>query len=64
MILTDASPLVALLDKKDRDHDACVRQAAWLSAPMLTTWPAFTEAMYLLGHAEPPKGQAILWDLV
>jgi len=31
---------------------------------MLTTWPAFTEAMYLLGDAGGWRAQDALWDLV
>ena len=32
--------------------------------PLLTTWPAFTEAMYLLGRAGGWPGQEALWRLV
>ena len=35
-----------------------------LAGPMLTTWPAFTEAMYLLGEAGGWRGQEALWSLV
>jgi uncharacterized protein len=63
MILTDAGPLVALLDRGERDHQACVDCLAELSGPMLTTWPAFTEAMYLLGAAGGWPAQAALWSL-
>jgi len=31
---------------------------------MLTTWPVFTEAMYLIGRAFGWPGQAKLWQLV
>ena len=31
---------------------------------MVTTWPAFTEAMYLLGRAGGLPGQQALWRLV
>ena len=33
-------------------------------APLLTTWPALTEAMYLLGREIGPEGQDKLWQLV
>ena len=49
MILTDAGPLIALLDRGDPDHASCVRALDLVSLPLVTTWPAFTEAMYLLG---------------
>src|SRR5260370_28457404 len=51
MILTDAGPLIAILDRGDEHHQTCVDCLAELTGPMLTTWPAFTEAMYLLGEA-------------
>ena len=64
MILTDAGPLVAILDRGERSHRACVECLAELTAPMVTTWPAFTEAMYLLGEAGGWRAQDALWGLV
>ena len=64
MILTDAGPLVALVDKGEPDHDACVACLPNLSGPMVTTWPAFTEAMYLLGEAGGWHAQEPLWSMV
>ncbi len=44
----DAGALVAIIDRKDRDHDRCVAAATNLPrGPLVTTWPCFTEAMYL-----------------
>ena len=64
MILTDAGPLVAILDRGEEHHQACVDCLSQLTGPMLTTWPAFTEAMYLLGDAGGWKAQKSLWRLV
>jgi len=64
MILTDAGPFVALLDRGESHHLACVACLAELTGPMLTTWPAFTEAMYLLGEAGGWVAQDALWGLV
>jgi predicted nucleic acid-binding protein len=64
MILTDAGPLVALLDHGEPSHAACVACLGELTGPMLTTWPAFTEAMYLLGEAGGWRAQDALWGLV
>ena len=64
MILTDAGPLVALIDSGERAHKKCVECLHTLTAPMVTSWPAFTEAMYLLGDAGGWRGQEALWTLV
>jgi len=64
VILTDTGPLVALLDADDPYHVACVAAAQRLPpAPLLTTWPCFTEAMYLLGEVGGYRYQAALWNL-
>ena len=61
MILADAGPLVAFVDADDQHHGKCV--AAWkqLKEPLVTTWPALTEAMYLL--ADLPIAQEALWEM-
>ncbi len=64
MILADAGPLVALIDRGEPDHSACVACLNKLTSPMLTTWPAFTEAMYLLGEAGGWRAQGALWSLL
>ncbi|MGZ8494698.1 MAG: PIN domain nuclease, partial [Candidatus Binatia bacterium] len=64
MILTDAGPLVALVDQGEADHDACVASLVKFTGPMVTTWPAFTEAMYLLGEAGGSRAQEVLWSIL
>lgn len=64
MTLVDAGPLVALIDRGEPDHVRCVEALSDLAAPMATTWPAFTEAMYLLGSAGGWNGQETLWSLL
>jgi predicted nucleic acid-binding protein len=64
VIPVDAGPLVALIDAGEPDHDGCVAALEDLTAPMVTTWPAFTEAMYLLGSAGGWRAQKALWSLV
>jgi predicted nucleic acid-binding protein len=64
MILTDAGPLIAILDRGEEHHRACVDCLTQLTAPLLTTWPAFTEATYLLGEAGGWLAQDALWALV
>ena len=64
MTLTDAGPLIALIDADEPDHATCVMALRGLRLPLVTTWPAFTEAMYLLGRAAGIRGQRQLWRLV
>ena len=64
MTLVDASPLVALIDQGEPDHERCVDTLGQLSGPLITTWPAFTEAIYLLGGAGGWPAQEALWKLV
>jgi hypothetical protein len=60
VILTDTGPLVALLDRDDSHHAACIEASKHLpAAPLVTTWPCFTEAMYLLGEVWYPLGEPI-----
>ncbi len=64
MTLTDTGPLVALLDRDDANHTVCVAAAKQLpSGPMLTSWPCFVEAMYLLGAVGGFGYQSELWKL-
>ena len=63
--LADAGPLIALIDKGQGEiHRKCVAAASALDAPLLTTWPCFSEAMYFLGELAGWRGQAALWQLV
>jgi len=61
-ILVDASTLIALLDRGDSHHEACVDALASVTDPLLTVWPAVTEAMHLL--AETPAAQEALFDMI
>ncbi|MBW3566142.1 MAG: PIN domain-containing protein [Acidobacteria bacterium] len=62
MILLDAGPMIAILHRDDSHHDACVKVLRGLSEPMLTVWPAVTEAMYLLGFST--DAQQRLWEFL
>ena len=55
---------MALIDAGERDHEKCRRAVKNLVAPMITTWPVLTEAMYLLGDAAGWPAQRGLWAMV
>lgn len=61
-ILVDAGPLVALLHRDDHYHQECVEALTTIRDPLVTVWPALTEAMYLLNFSW--RAQDALWELV
>lgn len=61
-VLVDAGPLVALIDAGDAHHEPCVEALRSFHEPLITVWPAFTEAMYLLGGSW--RGQRALWSRI
>ncbi len=64
MTLTDAGPLLALLDRRDPHHAECVSAMdRFPNVPLLTTTPCFGEAMYMLGREGGYEYQAALWNL-
>lgn len=62
MMLVDAGPLVALIHAGDGNHERCKTIVARIRAPLVTVWPAFSEAMNLLGFSW--KAQDALWEMV
>lgn len=63
MTLTDTGPLVAIVNVGEVAHARCDSLLPDLSAPLLTTWPCMTEAMYLLGKTGGYRFQKALWRL-
>ena len=61
-VLVDAGPLVALIERTDRNHERSVAALKTLTGRLITVWPAFTEAMYLLRDSD--RSQEALWDIV
>ena len=61
-VLVDAGALIALLDRDDAHHERAVEALKQLRDPLVTVWPALTEAMHLL--AETPRGPDTLCDMV
>jgi predicted nucleic acid-binding protein len=61
-VLVDAGALIALLDEDDDAHERCVEALKAITAPLVTVWPALTEAMHLLGRH--PRAQGALCDMI
>jgi predicted nucleic acid-binding protein len=65
VILCDTGPLVALIVENDQHHARCAAALQTLpDQPLVTTWPCFTEAMYLLGRAGGLLAQDELWGFL
>ena len=61
-VLVDASALIALLDRDDVAHERCIEALKGIRDPLVTVWPALTEAMHLL--ADTRRGPDALCDMV
>jgi predicted nucleic acid-binding protein len=61
-VLVDASALIALLDKSDSAHADAVTALATIREPLVTVWPALTEAMHLLRSVA--RGQEALFQMM
>ena len=60
--IADTGPLVAVIDRAERNHRWAVEQIEGLEAPLLVCEPVLTEAMYLL--ARYPQAQEMLFELL
>lgn len=62
MTLCDTGPLVAVIDRRDEHHERCVAALGSLPPePLLTTWPCWVEALYLVGRVDGFSSQDKLW---
>ena len=61
-VLVDAGPLVAIVDRGDTHHARCVEALQGLREPLMTVWPAVTEAMFLVRESWP--AQAALLEML
>jgi predicted nucleic acid-binding protein len=62
--LTDAGPLVALIDAGNPDHARCREALDQVRLPLLSTWPAFTKAMALLTGVGDERGPRAVWQFL
>lgn len=65
MTLTDAGPLVALINRNDLDHRRCTQYVFSLEdSRLVTTLPCVTEAMHLLFRRGGAARQMDLWKMI
>lgn len=65
MTICDAGPLFALIDSRQAElHRRCKLALPQLPSPLVTTWPSFTEAMYLAHRSGGWPMQTLLWRFV
>jgi uncharacterized protein len=64
VILCDAGPLIALIDRRQADHQKCADTLKAASFPLLTTWPCLAEGMYMLGARGGWPFQNALWEML
>jgi hypothetical protein len=62
VVLVDASALVALLDRSDAHHEACIEALEKITDQLVTVLPALTEAAHLLGDS--PRAVDAIFDMV
>lgn len=60
--LADTGALLALLDRDDRWHDACVESFASFRLPLVTSSPVLTELFHLVG--DRPHEVAAAWGFL
>jgi predicted nucleic acid-binding protein len=61
-VLVDAGPLVALLKRSHNHHEEIVRTLKGIQDPLVSVWPVFVEAMYLLSASW--EAQKALWEIL
>lgn len=52
LIVIDAGPLVALLNKSEREHSRVAKAVQGLRPPFITAEPVLTEACFLLRNEQ------------
>ena len=61
--LMDAGPLIAIVNRGDPHHTACVEILRAHGGPFYTTLPVMTEAMYLCERYLGWMAQQALWQM-
>ncbi|MBI3551733.1 MAG: PIN domain-containing protein [Elusimicrobia bacterium] len=59
-VLVDAGPLIAFINRKDPDHQACVDTVSTLTQRLATVWPVVAEVSHFLVKRAPGTVERLL----
>ena len=60
-VACDAGPIIAIMDRRDTNHKACVDALKTITLPMVTVWPVLGEAWYVIKRHGGPADAVLHW---
>src|SRR5689334_21537350 len=60
-VACDTGPIVALVNRNDSYHEACIKAAEDLRYPLFTVWPVIVEAYDIIDRLGGPADLVLHW---